>query len=396
MDGFLLKKGGKFTMGKNLKGRELGKGISQRNDGRYVGRFYINGERKTIYDKSLTNLRNRLKSEKEKSKNPEEYVSFDELFTEWIEIVKVKELKTTTLEIYRRNYRVHMKEYFGEKLVNKISLKEIKHFYDSISEFSTGIVGSCRAVLLGVLDYATAKGIIKLNPAKVLTPKAKSKEKTPAFTQEQEKLFLQYAKSSVYYNAYALMLFTGLRASELSGLTYNSVDFENKTLTVDKQLIYRNHSLKDGQARFEFTTPKSGETRVIPLNDTAYKLIKDQLDLLDYFKKNIYQKNSKSYSEVKGFENLLFKTREGKPLTNGLLRINLYRIERDIHADHPDFPKYGLHSLRATFATRLNDLGANQKSIQSYMGHKKMTTTLDNYISVNDHDSIKKLDKVHF
>ena len=46
-----------MIMGKDLKGKELGKGISQRKDGRYEARIVINGKRIAIYGTNLANLK---------------------------------------------------------------------------------------------------------------------------------------------------------------------------------------------------------------------------------------------------------------------------------------------------------------------------------------------------
>lgn len=384
-------------MGKDLKGKELGKCISQRKDGRYCARYMVRGERKTIYDTSLTRLRKKLKIElaEATADKAKKHVTFGELFDTWINVIKKPDLKDSTKKLYERNYRIHVKDVFGDTPVQFITVKSVKDYYSTLLDFGQGVVGCIRAILLGVLDYAVVEGYIASNPAKFAKPFLRKKEEKIALTVDQEKLFLKYAQSSVYFNAFALMLNTGLRVSELCGLTLDSADLDNRTLLVDKQLYYVNSKLEPGDERFSFITPKSGTERKVLLNDTAVRIIQNQLVLLKYMEQNVFQKNSRPYKELEGFEDLLFKTREGRPLTPGLIRLNLDAICKSIQKDHKDFPHITPHCLRHTFATRLYEANVDSKTIQTCLGHKSIKTTLDVYVSADDQDAICKLDNLN-
>lgn len=52
----------RLKMGKDLNGKELGRGITQRKDGRYMGRIHIRGSKKevTLYDRNLKMLKNKV------------------------------------------------------------------------------------------------------------------------------------------------------------------------------------------------------------------------------------------------------------------------------------------------------------------------------------------------
>ena len=58
-------------------------------------------------------------------------------------------------------------------------------------------------------------------------------------TRDEQRVFLETAKRSRNYNQYALILETGLRTGEMIGLTWDAIDFQNRTLTVNKTLEYR-------------------------------------------------------------------------------------------------------------------------------------------------------------
>ncbi len=88
-------------MGKDRNGKELGKGISQRKDGRYEAR-YINkyGQRKTIYSFKLNEIKRLLRDAKYEDEHGINgngiNITLDEWFVKWMELYKSKTVKLTT------------------------------------------------------------------------------------------------------------------------------------------------------------------------------------------------------------------------------------------------------------------------------------------------------------
>lgn len=79
------------------------------------------------------------------------------------------------------------------------------------------------------------------------------------------------AKESHNYSQYALALETGLRTGELIGLTWDAIDFEKRTLTVNKTMEFR-YKQKEWRAG----PPKTPTSyRTIPLTNNAYKILQD-------------------------------------------------------------------------------------------------------------------------
>ena len=84
-------------------------------------------------------------------------------------------------------------------------------------------------------------------------------------TVEEQMKFLEVAKRSHNYYQYALILVTGLRTGELIGLTWDAINWEKRTLTVNKTLVFR-HKQKDWRAG----PPKTQQSyRTIPLTTRA-------------------------------------------------------------------------------------------------------------------------------
>ena len=92
-------------MGKDLNGKELGRGFSQRKDGRYEARAVVNGTKIDIYDMNLSALKKAFEMEKARvlrdEKNVRPNVTFGEWYAEWFEKCKSPQLKS---DVSRKTY----------------------------------------------------------------------------------------------------------------------------------------------------------------------------------------------------------------------------------------------------------------------------------------------------
>ena len=118
-------------MGKDLNGKELGTGISQRKNGmyqaRYVDRF---GNRKTIYDKNLRELKNKLNTgvyeDKKQINIVDEKTTLDEWYKKWIDIHKYNVIRINTKCHYDSVYRKHISPTLGSIPISQITQLQIK------------------------------------------------------------------------------------------------------------------------------------------------------------------------------------------------------------------------------------------------------------------------------
>lgn len=120
-------------------------------------------------------------------------------------------------------------------------------------------------------------------------------------TPTQEKAFLSFAQNDKtyqkYYDELVILLGTGLRISELCGLTDDDLDFENRIINVDHQL------LKDTEIGYYIETPKTKSgIRQIPMSEDVYEAFKSVL------------KNHKGTNPiiVDGYSNFLFLNQSGQ------------------------------------------------------------------------------------
>ena len=117
-------------MGKDLKGKELGKGISQRKDGRYQARFTDRfGKRRCVYGITLKEVKNALMSEvvDDYSKNNvvDPNMTLNQWYEKWMRVYKEPVLKPTTLRHYKQTYESIIKPVLGNMPINSITKLEM-------------------------------------------------------------------------------------------------------------------------------------------------------------------------------------------------------------------------------------------------------------------------------
>lgn len=120
-------------MGKDLKGKELGDGLSQKKDGRYCARFTDRfGRRPEYKSKSLSECRKWLKEQKAmdtlEQNVVDDGITLDQYFLTWLDIHKYGIIKDNTKAGYIVHYKKHISPIFGKKKVSEIKKSKSKHY----------------------------------------------------------------------------------------------------------------------------------------------------------------------------------------------------------------------------------------------------------------------------
>ena len=276
-------------MGKSLRGKECGKGICQRKDGLYSARFVSSeGKRQVKCFSSLPEARNWLDDAKYADKHENIFVppdmTVDVWFEFWIENI-VGDLAPNTLRNYRERYKQNIQPIIGTMLLSDVKPMHCKKVLLSMDADYAGSTIRQTYITMGTMfKAAKMNDLIAKHPMDGVrfTKPVRATDDIKFLTRDEQRVFLETAKRSRNYNQYALILETGLRTGEMIGLTWDAIDFQNRTLTVNKTLEYRHK-----QHFWRAGPPKTQQSyRTIPLTDRAYEILKEIKDKLPWQKES--------------------------------------------------------------------------------------------------------------
>lgn len=369
-------------MGKDLKGKELGVGISQRKDGLYTARFTLkNGKRIQKYFKKLQECRKWL-AEVEYQKNHGDIdvcgdMSVDAWFEYWIREIKSCTVRPNTIRNYKERYTNNIKEKIGNMLLKDVRPLHCQNVLNAmVDKYRNSTIQQVRITLYGMFESAFENEMILRNPVTKAVKCYIGKESKPkrVLTIDEQRIFLETASGSSNYNQYALILQTGLRTGELIGLKWSDIDFKKKILHITRSMEYR-HSV--GEWKIGPPKSKSGY-RDIPLTDEAIKILKDQKEKLKSIKIIPLE-----------FSEYVFICRKGEPTKNSAYDTTLLKL-----AEKAGIEKFSMHTLRHTYATRCIEAGMKPKTLQKLLGHANIGITMDLYVHVTDEEKAKEVESI--
>lgn len=376
----------------------LKKGEYQRTNGTYSYRWTDQkGKRHEVYAKSLDNLRAKEKSITTDSiegiKAEARYIIVNEMYNLWEQLKKG--IKNNTFENYKYMYNTFVRPTFGKKRISNLKKSDVKKFYNYLADdrgLQASTIDSIHTVLHQVLDMAVDDNYIRNNPSNNVLRELKQShifktEKKRGLTFDEQELLLNFLRNNHtyahWYPIFAVMIGTGMRVGEVTGLRWSDIDLENGVIDINHTLVYychRHDEAKNG-SYFNVHTPKTtASNRKIPMVD----FVKEAFLIEKATQKEL---GIKCTSVIDGYSDFIFVNRYGRAQHLGNLNKAIQRIIRDcndeILLDDENaevlLPHFTCHSLRHTFTTRMCEAGINIKVMQDTLGHKDISTTMNIY-----------------
>lgn len=369
-------------MGKNLRGKELGVGISQREDGWYIGRYTNkHGRRVQKLFQKLQECRQWLADAQYKDEHSNidfpEAMTVDAWFEYWIGIKK-RMVRPNTIRNYTERYHRNIEPIIGKKMLGSVNTIHCQTIMNRMADegYKTSTIYQTRIALYNMLDYAFQNDVILKNPCNKMVKSdiGQKSNKKMALTIAQQRKFCEEIKGNAYEYQYRFLLQTGLRTGEMVGLKWSDIDLENHTLRVDRTMEFR-HSTKE----WRIGDPKSKSGfRTIPLTDEAVEILKLQK-----------QKNHSFQIIQREWAEFVFLCKKGTPVKNSTYDTMLFKL-----CDKAGIPRFSMHVLRHTFATRCIEAGMKPKTLQTILGHSNIGITMNLYVHTTEDEKHKEINQI--
>ena len=362
---------------KDSKNRVLRARESQRKDGTYMYRYTdVRGKRVCVYARTLEDLRVKEQTIQKELNGGIDYAAGEIIVLDLLKryIATKTGVRYNTKVGYQFVLNLVSKESFGCLKIRDIKPSDAKQWFIKLYQdgrrYST--ITSVRGVLRPAFEMAVEDDIIRRNPFSFqITDVVPNDSKTrQAISGEVKERFLTFIRESRHYSQYydeiIILLGTGMRVSELYGLTRADLDFEARRIKVERQLTRTRH------CEYYVEKPKtaSGE-RYIPMTDEVYRAFQNAVQR---------RKQPKVELLIDGHTGFLFLDKDGKPKVAMHLEHVMKRIVDRYNDAHEDkLPSITPHVLRHTFCTEMANSGIDLKSLQYLMGHSDAGVTLNVY-----------------
>lgn len=377
------------------KRRANGEGsLYKRKDGTWTAQYTdYTGKKRYLYGKTQQIVKDKLKEALRNSENgivlDTRKITFSKWVTEWLVTYIKPVVRESTYGEYDRVARLHVIPYFERVPLKDVRAEMLQKFLNEKLEkrldgrpggYSYSVVHAIKHLIGAALEKAVDLGYLAFNPAnKVKIPPERYGEKHVLTKSQQaalEKLLLDNLDTEPNDFIYLLILYTGLRIGEATGLQVGDIDLSKRELYVRRTL---------GRV----CKPGGGSMPVAvrdPKTNTGRRTVSLSPFIVDLLQKHIERRNKrieqlrptwegKNYFSPEWIDNdFLFISSYGIVPDHSKLLQRLNKLLQKIGAAHVT-----LHGLRHTFATRWIEAGLDVRSLSEILGHADAKMTLNTY-----------------
>lgn len=308
-------------------------------------------------------------------------ITFNDVFEEYISEQRSK-VKPTTHMHYQALYD-HIKDDLGNVVIEKLTVPRYKAFKQYLDNrlvgkdkdvlMSTSRKNRCHRFVKTLCHLAYQNHGIKndvpdrvggfVNPIEI----EDEDEEIVFLTQDEFQSFLkEFDNDMVYHTLFSVLFFQGTRIGEALALTWKDIDFDREMMKIDKTYTSKiNRSYQTGE--LYITKPKTKKSiRTIPI---------EQSTLEDLKKLKAY------YSAFEEFDESWFVFGGIRPLSETSIA-----KKKDDACSASGVTRITLHQFRHSCASYLFEIGAKPTAVQKYLGHSKLSTTMNIYTHLYPED----------
>lgn len=296
-------------------------------------------------------------------------LKFTDYLDSWLETVKPT-IAFTTYKGYAKNIR-RIKGYFKDYnlMLNDVKPVHIQNFYTRLYQesLSSNSVIHIHTNLNKAFQYAVKSDLIPVNPMdRVDRPKYHKYEAT-FYNKDELNTLLEVFKGDRMELCVNIAVYYGLRRSEILGLKWDSVDFENKTISIKHKVI--NDYQNGGEVIIcEDTLKNNSSRRTLPLIPHIEKMLVAEKERQEYYSKLLRNGYDKTYSDY------VCRDSFGKLITPNYVSAHFaYMIKKH------NLKQIRFHDLRHSCASLLLANGVSMKEIQKWLGHSTYNVTANFY-----------------
>lgn len=296
---------------------------------------------------------------------------FPEYMRNWFEIYKKGKYSKGHEHNIELSVRL-VEEHFAGVRMKDITRDMYQKFLNEIAvKYTTATVRKRHTYIKECLKMAQEEQIITRDPTYKVTIKGHKETKSDELKYlniEEVKKLVKEIKTNMqprYISRYVILfgIATGARFSEIMGLTWDCVDFKNKTVTINKAWDFRDKNDLGNTKNF-------ASVRTITIDQ-------DTLNMLRELKK--WQSEHSLKTGLRNKKNLVFINTKMEVVTHNAVNKTLKNLCRKI-----GIQEVTTHCLRHTHASMLLYNGVNVKYISRRLGHKDILTTLQTYSHIID------------
>lgn len=310
-------------------------------------------------------------------------ITLNEIYYEFIDNEAPITRKHSTIVRYKSLYRNHIIEEIGYKFVGTFNSQTLQEYINAKNKhLSDEYVRSIYNFLLVLFGYAIKKKYLRVNPMDNVVPPTSYRAygEIKKYTKEELEAMEQRCATTNLTPAFKIGINLGLRAGECFALCFSDIDWEKKTVRINKQLYFQDK-------QWSFVFPKTvNSVRTIKMGDEFTNYLREL--------KQQHENNKKMYGNGYAI-NYVTDRRNGKPqriiiddlinvkengemLTTNSVKFMSRIFKNDLGID------FKFHNLRHTHTTMLAEAGVNPKYVQKRLGHSKLNTTLNYYTHITD------------